>query len=39
MRMTRDDITLPGFVQFYIRKRVGGRIRNSQAIKLLRCQL
>ncbi|MFO0273185.1 MAG: phage major capsid protein [Betaproteobacteria bacterium] len=36
MRMTRDDITVPGFVQFYIRRRVGGRIRNSQAIKLLR---
>jgi HK97 family phage major capsid protein len=36
MRMTRDEITLPGFVQFYIRRRVGGRIRNSQAIKLLR---
>jgi len=36
MRITRDEITLPGFVQFYIRKRVGGRIRNSQAIKLLR---
>ena len=36
MRMTRDDITVPGFVQFYIRKRVGGKIRNSQAIKLLK---
>lgn len=36
MRITRDEITLPGFVQFYIRRRVGGRIRNSQAIKLLR---
>jgi HK97 family phage major capsid protein len=36
MRMTRDEITLPGFVQFYIRKRVGGKIRNSQAIKLLK---
>lgn len=36
MRMTRDEITLPGFVQFYVRRRVGGRIRNSQAIKLLR---
>jgi HK97 family phage major capsid protein len=36
MRMTRDEITLPGFVQFYIRRRVGGRIRNSQAIKLLK---
>lgn len=39
MRITRDEITLPGFVQFYVRKRVGGRIRNSQAIKLLRCQV
>lgn len=36
LRMTRDEITLPGFVQFYIRKRVGGRLRNTQAIKLLR---
>jgi HK97 family phage major capsid protein len=36
MRMTRDDITLPGFVQFYIRRRVGGRLRNTQAIKLLK---
>jgi HK97 family phage major capsid protein len=36
MRMTRDDITVPGFVSFYIRKRVGGRLRNTQAIKLLR---
>lgn len=36
MRITRDEITVPGFVQFYCRKRVGGRIRNSQAIKLLK---
>lgn len=36
MRMTRDEITLPGFVQFYVRRRVGGRLRNTQAIKLLR---
>ncbi len=36
MRMTRDEITTPGFVKFYIRKRVGGRLRNTQAIKLLR---
>ena len=36
MRITRDEITVPGFVQFYIRRRVGGRIRNSEAIKLLR---
>lgn len=36
MRMTRDEITAPGFVKFYVRKRVGGKIRNSQAIKLLK---
>ena len=36
MRMTRDEITTPGYVKFYIRKRVGGAIRNSQAIKLLK---
>lgn len=35
-RITRDEITTPGFVKFYIRKRVGGIIRNSQAIKLLK---
>jgi len=36
MRITRDGITTPGYVKFYIRKRVGGKIRNSQAIKLLK---
>ena len=36
MRITRDEITTPGFVKFYVRKRVGGKLRNSQAIKLLK---
>jgi hypothetical protein len=36
MRMTRDEITQPGFVKFYLRKRVGGILRNTQAIKLLK---
>jgi HK97 family phage major capsid protein len=36
MRITRDEITSPGFVKFYLRKRVGGRLRNTQAIKLLK---
>lgn len=36
LRVTRDEITLPGFVQWYIRRRVGGRLRNTQAIKLLK---
>lgn len=39
MRMTRDEITAPGFVKFYIRKRVGGKLRNTQAIKLLKCAI
>lgn len=36
MRMTRDEITESGFVKFYVRKRVGGKLRNTQAIKLLK---
>lgn len=36
MRITRDEITTPGYVKFYIRKRVGGILRNTQAIKLLK---
>ncbi len=36
MRVTRDEITTPGYVKFYVRKRVGGKIKNSQAIKLLK---
>lgn len=36
MRMTRDEITTPGRVKFYIRKRVGGVLRNTQAIKLMK---
>lgn len=36
MRITRDEITTPGFVKFYVRKRVGGMLRNTQAIKLLK---
>jgi len=36
MRITRDEITTPGFVKFYVRKRVGGKLRNTQAIKLLK---
>lgn len=35
-RITRDEITTPGFVKFYVRKRVGGILRNTQAIKVLK---
>lgn len=36
MRITRDEITTPGYVKFYVRKRVGGCLRNTQSIKLLK---
>jgi len=37
LRITIDDnITKPGFVRFYVRRRVGGVIYDSEAIKLLR---
>ncbi|MEM9971521.1 MAG: phage major capsid protein [Pseudomonadota bacterium] len=37
MRITIDDnITKPGFVRFYIRRRVGGVTLDSEAIKLLK---
>ena len=35
-RITRDEITTPGFVKFYVRKRLGGVLRNTQAVKLLK---
>lgn len=36
MRVTRDEITQPGYVKFYVRRRTGGKVRNTQAIKLLK---
>lgn len=32
----RDEVTLPGFIRFYTYRRVGGKVINSQAIKLLK---
>lgn len=37
-RLTRDEITTPGYVKWYARRRLGGTIRKDEAIKLLRCQ-
>ena len=37
MRITVDDnITKPGYVRFYVRRRVGGAIYDSDAIKLMK---
>lgn len=38
-RMTRDDVTQPGYVKFYVRKRMGGDVTNDDAAKLLKFAL
>lgn len=38
LRITVDDnITQPGQVKFYMRKRVGGKLLNDDAIKVIKC--
>lgn len=38
LRITVDDnITTPGQVKFYMRKRVGGKLLNDDAIKVIKC--
>jgi HK97 family phage major capsid protein len=36
IRVTRDDITSKGFVKFYARTRAGGKVLDSNAIKLVK---
>ncbi len=36
LRITRDNITQPGFVRFYMRRREGGHVLNNNAIKFIR---
>lgn len=36
MRITRDEVTTPGYVKFYVRRREGGIVLNNNAIKWLR---
>ena len=38
LRVTRDEITAPGFVKFHIRKRLGGAPTNDDATKFLKCE-
>lgn len=35
LRITRDDVTNPGFIRWYIRRRLGGIILNNNAVKVL----
>lgn len=37
MSLIRDEITKPGFVRWQVFKRVAGKLKDSDAIKLLRC--
>jgi len=36
LRVTRDEVTNPGYVRFYIRRRIGGIPLNNNAIKFVR---
>lgn len=36
MRITRDNVTNPGFIRFYVRRREGGIVLNNDAIKFIR---
>ena len=36
LRMTVDNITTPGYVKYYVRRRQGGIIYNDDAIKLIK---
>lgn len=36
LKVSADEVTLPGFQRFNIRRRVGGRVHDNRAIKLLK---
>ena len=38
LRVTPDEITTPGFVKWYFRKRMGGCVLNNDAVKWLRVE-
>lgn len=39
LRITRDEVTTPGYVKWYVRQRWGGILRNDEAIKVIKCTL
>lgn len=39
IRVIRDEITTPGYVKWNASKRVGGKVKDSDAIKLIKCAL
>ena len=36
MAITQDQITAPGFIKFYVRRRYGGMPLNNDAVKFLK---
>ena len=36
MRITVDPVTSPGFLKFYVRRRVYGHVSNNDAVKFLK---
>lgn len=36
LSITLDEVTSPGYVKWYVRKRVGGKLTNNQAVKFLK---
>ncbi|MGH0001312.1 phage major capsid protein [Pseudovibrio ascidiaceicola] len=36
LRLTKDEITEPGYVKWYARRRMGGKLKKSEAIKLMK---
>lgn len=37
LRMVRDEVTTPGYIKWNVYKRVGGGIKDSDSIKLIKC--
>ena len=37
MRVTLDEVTTPGYLKWYFRKRVGGKLTDNQAVKVIKC--
>jgi HK97 family phage major capsid protein len=36
-RITRDEVTTPGYVKFYIRQRIGRAVVDDHAAKVIKC--
>jgi HK97 family phage major capsid protein len=37
LRVTLDEVTTPGQVKWIFRKRVGGKLADNQAVKVIKC--